>query len=1280
MKSPNLHFRLRTAFLCACIALTLSTCRDATEPAGPLLHQSTVAGASALAALHTLKDDFAGEQVAADLWTLQGRTEWITQEDRLVITPAPNVADHAAISSLLGYSLIGSHFMAEVGEVARGSTRTEMYLTVASADFNEYAAVTSGGGTINAYHKAAGKSARRIGSSLALDEARHRFRRVREHNGTIFFELSADGFNWFAPSNWSVRYKFGASALYGMVGVRSFDTSNSEPAAGVFENVNTAVPAIPRALEAVSAGTVTAAVRLRWEDMSVNEDGFIVERRTGSGDFAEISTVGAGTAQYEDLLVTAGLTYEYRVRAWNVAGMSAPGGRASLVVTSPPPTNAAPVARAGGPYTGVEGTPVAFDGSASTDPEEEALTYAWSFGDGGRTVGVAPAHVYADDGIYTVILQVTDPHGLIHADTTSVVIANAPPEATLTLGSSEAFTGGALLASGTISDRGLNDAPWQWTIEWGDGAAASGAVSAVPANVGASHTYLSAGTYTVRLRVTDRDSASDVAEQTVRVSVRTAALHTYTDEFAGSIIDTNGWIFYQEPTRTTQNDRLLITLTPGVAGYGGLLTQQPHAFAGSSWLAEISQVAPGGPYTETVVGVATPDEEEYVVISSLNGKIGAYYKWRGEKWARRGSEITYNAALHRFRRIREQNGVVYYELSADGSNWTSPSGWNVAHQFTDVHQLHGMIGAGAYFADASAGTAVFENVNVTVPGIPSELQVTQPEADRLVLTWRDRSVNESGFRIERRLDGGDFVAVATVGANTTQHEDLQLQPGTTYHYRVRAWNAAGHSSPAGPVSITTAPPPPQNLPPVARAGGPYSGVEGAAIAFDGSASTDPEGSALSFAWSFGDGSTSPLAAPSHSYANDGTYQVILQVSDAAGLIHADTTQATVLNAAPAVQFTLSASTVETGTAIGLTGSVEDAGVLDTPWNWVIDWGDGTSTAGSAAAVPAAVVGSHSYAAAGSFVVRLRVTDRDGGSGEATQPVTVTSPPPPPPPAMGLLVDDFGGDVIAGDRWATYGPEGSVTQANRLVLRFAPNSTEPAGAMSADARSIYGSAFMAEISQVAGGTGSNETSISVVTADFEEFAIISNIGTSLSVWYKRRGSSAQRLASAITFSATAHRFRRIREQDGQLLFELSADGEMWTRPTGWSIGTFFTTPTQLYGNIAVRSLSTTNSNPTAAIIENTNITVPAAPATPAAVALSPSSVSVSWVDRSVNESGFAVERRAAGGTFSRIATVGANVNTYTDQLVQPGTTYEYRVVAENRHGRSPATPPVVVVTP
>ena len=90
------------------------------------------------------------------------------------------------------------------------------------------------------------------------------------------------------------------------------------------------------------------------------------------------------------------------------------------------PTAKAPVANAGGPYTGTAGTAVSFSGAGSSDPQGETLTYAWNFGDSGTGTGATPTHTYAAAGTYTVSLTVTNTSNLTGSATSKATIAVAP--------------------------------------------------------------------------------------------------------------------------------------------------------------------------------------------------------------------------------------------------------------------------------------------------------------------------------------------------------------------------------------------------------------------------------------------------------------------------------------------------------------------------------------------------------------------------------------------------------------------------------------------------------------------------------------------------------------------------------------------------------------------------------------------------------------------------------------------------------------------------------------
>jgi hypothetical protein len=93
-----------------------------------------------------------------------------------------------------------------------------------------------------------------------------------------------------------------------------------------------------------------------------------------------------------------------------------------IVLLSDPHPNSPPIAHAGGPYTGIEDHPVQFDGSGSSDPDGDPLSYRWDFGDGVTGTGVGAQHTYAYSGIYGVTLRVTDTGALSGEDATTATI------------------------------------------------------------------------------------------------------------------------------------------------------------------------------------------------------------------------------------------------------------------------------------------------------------------------------------------------------------------------------------------------------------------------------------------------------------------------------------------------------------------------------------------------------------------------------------------------------------------------------------------------------------------------------------------------------------------------------------------------------------------------------------------------------------------------------------------------------------------------------------------
>lgn len=93
--------------------------------------------------------------------------------------------------------------------------------------------------------------------------------------------------------------------------------------------------------------------------------------------------------------------------------------------------NRSPVAAVSAtPRTGPVPLTVSFDGSSSSDPDGDALTYAWDFQDDGvtDTTAVAPAFTYTSAGAFTARLTVRDPAGRSNSVTVRIDAGNTPPE------------------------------------------------------------------------------------------------------------------------------------------------------------------------------------------------------------------------------------------------------------------------------------------------------------------------------------------------------------------------------------------------------------------------------------------------------------------------------------------------------------------------------------------------------------------------------------------------------------------------------------------------------------------------------------------------------------------------------------------------------------------------------------------------------------------------------------------------------------------------------------
>jgi glucose/arabinose dehydrogenase len=129
-------------------------------------------------------------------------------------------------------------------------------------------------------------------------------------------------------------------------------------------------------------------------------------------------------------------------------------GAGSIHRVSYAPGNAKPVASAGADPQFGETAPltVAFDGSASHDPDDDELEFHWDFGDGETSAAMSPSHTYSSTGIYDATLTVDDGRGGTDvADPIRIDVGNDAPVAQMEVPAT--FQAGeAVLLSGSASD------------------------------------------------------------------------------------------------------------------------------------------------------------------------------------------------------------------------------------------------------------------------------------------------------------------------------------------------------------------------------------------------------------------------------------------------------------------------------------------------------------------------------------------------------------------------------------------------------------------------------------------------------------------------------------------------------------------------------------------------------------------------------------------------------------------------------------------------------------
>jgi len=205
-------------------------------------------------------------------------------------------------------------------------------------------------------------------------------------------------------------------------------------------------------------------------------------------------------------------------------------------------TNQPPVADAGGPYSMDEGGTVTLDASNSSDPDDNIVLYEWDLDNDGEyndATGVTTDVSFADNGVFTVGLKVTDDYGEFDTATVEITVLNvAPTILSLTAPVDPIQVDALVETNATFTDFGILDTHTA-TWDWGDDTTSDGTVDGY--NVSGSHTYEMPGVYTLTLTVEDDDGDLDTA--TFQYVV------IYNPE--GGFVTGGGWIWSPEGAYTS---------------------------------------------------------------------------------------------------------------------------------------------------------------------------------------------------------------------------------------------------------------------------------------------------------------------------------------------------------------------------------------------------------------------------------------------------------------------------------------------------------------------------------------------------------------------------------------------------------------------------------------------------------------------------------------------------------------------------------------------------------
>lgn len=599
-----------------------------------------------------------------------------------------------------------------------------------------------------------------------------------------------------------------------------------------------------------------------------------------------------------------------------------------------------------------------FDATSSFDPDNQALTYHWDFGDGSASDEPVVTHRFPKGGNYNVTLSVQDNSGL-ECDTavsSQVVSVNTPPVAALT-GPDKACANQVVAfdASGTT-----DNTPDQVTYKWdfGDGTSAEG--------VQVTKSYDKGGSYKVQLSVDDNSDTTCSADSTAKI----ITINTNPVAEAGQDIDfclqhnqDYSVSFNGSGSTDADGDSLTYSWDFG-DGTGDSGANVTHVYQRrGEYVATLSVDDGFGSVCSSATDTVNVKlNKAPVAIAGDNRSVC------------QGTEVAFDGSGS----IGEEGENLKYEW--DFGDGTTESGPKVVHTYQTGGTYKAVLTVNDLeYTKCSTSTdsiiisvnskpsAIFSGVNVACTGAEVSFDASEssdPDGDDLTYTWDfgDGTEAQAGTSVTHTFNTGGIYSVRL---------SVDDDKGTVCSTDMAAIN----------ISI--------NTPPSAVLQGANVACTGDAVSFDASGSSDADGDSLTYTWDFGDGSDIQSGPNvTHVYNNGGVYSIRLTVNDNKGTVCSTDMAATNISVnTPPSAVLNGARTACTGDEISFdTSGSNDPDGDDLSYTW--DFGDGTDTQSGSSA-------THAYSKGGVYTIKLITNDNKGtacSTDVAALNVKINTPP------------------------------------------------------------------------------------------------------------------------------------------------------------------------------------------------------------------------------------------------------------------------------------------------